>query len=359
MHLRDLLQKAALREHLTRDEAAYAIGEIMEGRATAAWIGAFLVAMRMKGETVEELTGAAMALRARATRVRGPESRPLVDTCGTGGDAQGTFNISTGAALLVAAAGGAVAKHGNRAVSSRAGSADVLEALGIAIDVDVPRLEACLDAHGFAFLFAQRLHPAMRNAAGPRRELGLRTLFNLVGPLANPAQAPHQLLGVYDRALLFPMAEVLGHLGVQRALVVHARDGLDEISPCAPTDAAHLDGGEIRTLTLSPESLGVNPAPGGALRGGDATENAAILSSIFHGENGPRRDAITVNAGAALWLCGLAEDPRAGVRLASEALDRGAALATLNALRAALPHADSKPHADSNPAPAAETPRTP
>lgn len=353
MSLQELLHKAASRADLTREETAHAIGEIMEGRATPAWIGAFLVAMRMKGETVEELTGAALALRARATRVRGPSHRPLVDTCGTGGDGRATFNISTAAALVVAAAGGAVAKHGNRAVSSRAGSADVLEALGLDLDANVPRLEACLAEHGFAFLFAQRLHPAMRNAAAPRRELGLRTLFNLVGPLANPAQAPFHLLGVYDRALLVPVAEVLGNLEVREALVVHARDGLDELSPCAETDAIHLHHGHLQPLVFAPEPLGLARAPRDALAGGDALENAAILTAILRGELGPRRDAVVLNAGAALWLCGLAEELRGGMELAAQALARGAALGTLEALRATLPRTPP-----SQPAPGAAAPRS-
>jgi anthranilate phosphoribosyltransferase len=324
-----LLEKLLRREHLSRDEAAFAIGEIMDGRASAAQIGALLSLFRMKGETVDELCGAAMAMRARMTRVRAPEGRVLVDTCGTGGDGQNTFNISTTAAFVAAAAGVSVAKHGNRAVSSRAGSADVLEALGLSLEVDQATLERCLELHGFTFLFAQRLHPAAKHAAGPRRELGVRTIFNLLGPLANPAGAPAQLLGVFDRAWLEPMAEVLRALGAERALVVHARDGLDEISPCAETDAVWADARGIRHLVLSPEDAGLGRSPRGSLAGGDAARNAAIARAVLEGAPGAARDAVVLNAGGALWIAGAATELREGAAMAARAIDIGAARETL------------------------------
>jgi anthranilate phosphoribosyltransferase len=332
----ELLAKLCRRESLTREEMALAVGEIMEGRATPAQVGGFLVALRIKGEDVEELTGAALAMRARAVRVRTPEDRPVIDTCGTGGDGRGTFNISTAAALCAAAAGACVAKHGNRAASSRAGSADVLEALGIPIDVPVAVTERCLAAHGFGFLFAQKLHPAMKHAAAPRRELGLRTVFNLLGPLCNPADAPFQVLGVFDRAWLEPLARVLANLGSRRAMVVCGRDGVDEISLSSETDVAELVGGEVRVYTVRPESAGLARAAPESLGGGDAAHNAGMIRRVLGGELGPARDVVILNAAAAMVVAGLAGDLREGAFLIARVLDNGIALARLEDVKRTL-----------------------
>jgi anthranilate phosphoribosyltransferase len=335
----ELLRKLALRESLSREEMIAAVGEVMEGRATPAQIGAFLMALRMKGETVEELTGAAEAMRARVTPVRAPAGRPLVDTCGTGGDASGSFNISTAAALVAAASGACVPKHGNRAVSSRAGSADVLEALGVPIDIPADAAERCLERHSFAFLFAPRYHPAMKHAAGPRRELGTRTMFNLLGPLCNPASVTTQVIGVFDRAWLEPLCEVLSNLGTKRALVVHGRDGSDEISIVADTDVCELREGRLRLYTVGPETAGLPRASRGDVAGGDAAENAGILRRILGAHTGPPRDVTLLNAAAALYVAGIAGDLRDGVALAARSIDEGAASALLEDVRRTLEEA--------------------
>jgi anthranilate phosphoribosyltransferase len=333
----ELLHKLVLRESLTSDEMRACVGAIMEGAATPAQIGAFLVALRMKGETVEEVTGAALAMRDHVTPVRAPAGRPLVDTCGTGGDASGTFNISTGAALVAAAAGACVAKHGNRAVSSRAGSADVVEALGVAVDAPLHLVEESLARHDFGFLFAQKLHPALRHAAVPRRELGVRTLFNLLGPLCNPAGATAQVMGVFDAAWVEPLCAVLQNLGARRAMVVHGLDGMDEITLSADTKVAQLEGGRIQVRTLSPEALGLVRVDRQALRGGDAAENAAIIRRLLEGTRGPAREVVLLNAAAALCVAELAGDLREGMERCARAVDGGAALATLDGVRRTVP----------------------
>ncbi|MDI3299235.1 MAG: anthranilate phosphoribosyltransferase [Bacillota bacterium] len=330
--LREALAKVAAGERLTVAEAEEVIGEVMDGRASDAQIAALLTAMRVRGETEEEIEGAARAMRQRAARVERRRA-PVVDTCGTGGDGAGTFNISTTAAFVVAGAGQAVAKHGNRSVSSRAGSADVLEALGVAVDLDAEAAGLCLDEVGIAFLFAPRLHAAMRHAAGPRRELGFRTIFNVLGPLTNPAGAEAQLVGVYDPALTEPLAEVLMRLGARHVLVVHSLDGLDELSTSAPARVTEAREGRLHTYVLDPQELGLAPAPRSALAGGDAAENAAITESVLGGEEGPRRETVLLNAAAALLAADVAGDLREGLELARRSVDGGAARERLEALR--------------------------
>jgi anthranilate phosphoribosyltransferase len=303
---------------------------IMEGEATPAQIGAFLMALRMRGETPEEIAGAAESMRSHALRIHSPR-RPLLDTCGTGGDGLRTFNISTASAFLVAGSGVAVAKHGNRSVSSRCGSADVLEALGARIDLPPGGVEACLEETGIGFLFAPLHHKAAGHAAGPRRELALRTLFNLLGPLCNPANLSHQFMGVYDASLTGFLAEVLGLLGMERALVVHGAGGMDELSLHGPARASEWRDGTVRTYTIDPAALGCTPHPVEALRGGDAEENATTIRRILEGESGAGAEVLALNAGAALYVAGAAADLAEGVARARETLASGAGARTLEA----------------------------
>ncbi len=308
-----------------------AIDAILRGEVSTAQIAALLVALRMKGETAEELAAAARSMRRQAIVVKVSGSGPLLDTCGTGGDASGTFNISTISAIVVSAAGVRVAKHGNRAATSKAGSADVLEALGLDLGQPPERIGRCIDSVGIGFMFARAHHPAMRHVGPVRGEIGVRTLFNFIGPLTNPAGATHQLLGVGDPTRLQTMAQVLGMLGTQAAWVVHGHGGLDEVSLSGPTAVAELRGGEIRRFEIGPEDFGLSAAEPAALRGGDAAENAAIVRAILAGERGPRRDAVLANAGAALCAAGVAGSPREGAERAAQALDSGAAKGKLDA----------------------------
>jgi anthranilate phosphoribosyltransferase len=317
---------------LTDEEAAAAFEAIMDGRVAPAPLAAFLVALRMRGETVPEIAAFARVMRARATRVR-CGARVILDTCGTGGDGAGTFNISTLAAFVVAAAGVVVAKHGNRSVSSRCGSADLLEGLGIKVDVPVAVVERCLEEVGIGFLYAPALHEAMRHAGPVRRELGVRTVFNLLGPLINPAGARHQLLGVYDPARLGPVAEVLRALGSERAMVVHGA-GLDEITLHAATRFAELRDGRVILGSLEPEDAGLARASLEDLAGGDVRRNVDIARAVLAGERGPRRDVVLINAAAALMVAGRAADLRQGVALAAGAIDTGGALRIVDGLRA-------------------------
>ncbi len=329
--MRTYIEKILDREHLTQREAEAAMETIMAGEATPAQIGAFLVGLRMKGETVDEIAGFARSMRRNARRVPLRANGPIVDTCGTGGDCSGTFNISTAVAFVVAGTGRRVAKHGNRAISSKSGSADVLEALGVNIHLTPEQVGRCIDEVGIGFLFAPTFHPAMKHAIGPRRELGVRTVFNILGPLTNPAFATHQLLGVYDPALTEMMARVLAHLGVRAAFVVHGAGGLDELSTTGVNRVTHLRDGQVTTFDLAPEDVGLPRARLDDLRGGDAKENAAIIRGILAGEErGPRRDVVLFNAAAA--LAAETGDLRAGLEEAREAIDSGAALAKLDAL---------------------------
>ena len=299
--LRACLKKLAQRRDLTAQEAEAAVEEIMSGRATSAQVAAFMTALCVKGETVEEIVGAARAMRARAARFNLPGIRP-VDTCGTGGDGKETFNISTAAALVVAAAGVPVAKHGNRAMSSRCGSADVLEALGVCIDLGPDEAAECLKKTGIGFLYAPAFHRAMAHAAAPRREIGIRTIFNILGPLANPAGAEVQLTGVYDEELAQKMARALLVLGVKAAAVVYGAGGADELTLAGPNTLYCVENGEVFRLVVEPEEVGLPRAEVSELAGGDPAENAGIIHRLLEGERGPRRDSVLFNAGVTLAL---------------------------------------------------------
>ncbi len=332
MQIGEAIAAVLARRDLSEAEVAAVFGHIMDGGATPAQIGGLLVGLRMKGETAAEIAGAARAMRDRAVPIRCAERDSAVDTCGTGGDESGTVNISTMAALVVAAAGGRVAKHGNRALSSRAGSADVLEELGVVIDAPVDVVERCLDEVRIGFLFAPAFHAATRHAAAPRRELGSRTIFNLLGPLTNPARVGCQVIGVYDGGWCEPVAQALGALGARRALVVHGAGGLDEIAVRGATRVAEWDAarGEVTTGELTPGDFGLAEADPAGLRGGDAADNAAALRRVLAGEPGAMRTATLMAAGAALLVCGLAADLRAGAEMAAAAIDRGDAARTLD-----------------------------
>jgi anthranilate phosphoribosyltransferase len=316
---------------LRRDEARAVMDAIMTGEATPAQIGGLLIGLRAKGESVEEITGFAEAMAAHVVPVT-PTRTPLVDVVGTGGDGAGTFNISTAAALVAAAAGAAVAKHGNRAASSACGSADVLEQLGIPLEQTPERIAISIDAHGFGFMFARAHHPAMRHAAPIRQELGTRTVFNVLGPLANPAGARDGIFGVYDEALARTYAETLAGLGARRAFVVHGDGGLDELSPSGPSLVLEIVDGDIRESELDPRSLGIYPTPREDLRGGDARANADAVLRVLAGERSGRRDAVVLNAAAAIVAAGVADDLGEGVEVAAAAIDSGAAGATLERL---------------------------
>jgi anthranilate phosphoribosyltransferase len=316
---------------LSRERAREVMDEIMSGDATPAQIGGFLVALRAKGETADEIAGCAEAMRAHVVAVR-PQRDDLVDTAGTGGDGANTLNISTAAALVAAAAGAGVAKHGNRSASSMTGAADVLEALGFNLDLPPDRIARSIDELGFGFMFAQAHHPAMRHAAPVRRELATRTVFNLLGPLTNPAGARAQLLGVYSAGLVRTIAEVLARLGAHRAFVVHGAGGIDELSPAGPNLVCEVVAGEVRERELDPLELGVPRCDPDDLRGGSPDENAAAIRDVFAGADGGRRDAILLNAAGAIAAGGHAADLREGVELAREAVDSGAAGERLDAL---------------------------
>ena len=329
--IREAIAKLVSGAHLSADEAAAAMGEIMSGGATDAQIAAFAVALRMKGETVDEIAGCARVMREKATRVEAPFP-VVIDTCGTGGDSSGTFNISTAAALVAAGAGCRVAKHGNRSVSSASGSADVLRELGVKVDASVPLVERSLREAGIGFLFAPSLHQAMKYAIGPRREMGVRTVFNILGPLTNPAGARHQVLGVYEPALVEKLASVLASLGSIRCLVVHGDDGLDELTTTTTSRVCELAEGRLRSYAVSPEDLGLARAQPEDLRVASPAESAAILLDVLAGGTGPHRDIVVLNAAAALVAGEKAKDLAQGIRLAAEAIDSGEASRTLERL---------------------------
>ena len=316
---------------LSRAEARRVMGSIMEGEATPAQIGGFLVALRLKGETADEIAGCAEAMREHALAVR-PKRRDLVDTAGTGGDGARTFNISTAAGLVAAAAGAGVAKHGNRAVSSSSGSADVLEALGFSLELEPARIERSIDELGFGFLFAPTHHPAMRHAAPVRQELAARTVFNVLGPLTNPAGARAQVVGVYAPELVQTIADVLLRLGSDRAFVVHGAGGVDELSPAGPNLVCEVVDGEVRRREVDPLDLGIPRCGEDELRGGDPEANAAAIREIFAGAKGGRRDAVLLNAAGAIAAAGHARDLAEGLGLAREALDSGTAAERLDEL---------------------------
>jgi len=330
--IQEALQRLLDGRDLGRDEAREVMAEIMSGDATPAQIGGFLVALRAKGETAAEIAGCAEAMRAHVLAVR-PQRGDLVDTAGTGGDGAHTINISTAAALVAAAAGAAVAKHGNRAVSSACGSADVLEALGFALEQEPARIAQSIDELGFGFLFAPSHHPAMRHAAPVRKELATRTVFNVLGPLTNPAGARAQVVGVYSEHLVRTIAEVLAQLGARRAFVVHGAGGIDELSPVGPNLVAEVVDGSVRERTLDPElELGLPPCSVEELRGGKPEENAAAVRAVFDGADGGRRNAVLLNAAGAIAAAGHADDLREGLELARETVDSGAAAARLDEL---------------------------
>jgi anthranilate phosphoribosyltransferase len=317
-------------KNLPFDMAARAFQIIMNGGATPAQMGALLMALRMKGETIDEIAAGATALRAKAAHIQSVEG--AIDTCGTGGDGRGTYNISTTVAFVLAACGVPVAKHGNRSVSSRSGSADVLASLGVKIDAEIPVLERCLRECGIAFLMAPKFHPAMRHVAPVRQELGVRTIFNVLGPLSNPAHPPFQLLGVYSRHLVEPLAHVLAKLGTQAAWVVHGHDGLDELSITGPSTVAELKGGNVRMFEVSPADAGLESAHMEDIKGGDANQNAKAMLEALSGVESAYRRAVVYNAAAGLVVAGKAEDMRAGAALAAEAIDSGNAYRLLKKL---------------------------
>ena len=323
--MKQYLAKVIRGERLSEQEAGEAMGLIMDGAATPAQIGALLASLAVRGETEDEIVGFARAMRGRAVPLT---AKGAVDTCGTGGDGAGTFNISTVASLVVAACGVPVAKHGNRSASGSCGSADVLEALGVRIDAPVPSVQRCLDEVGWAFLFAPGFHASTRHAVGPRKELGTRTAFNLLGPLTNPAFPAAQVVGVPRPELTEFMAACLRRLGVARAWIVHG-SGLDEVSLCGPTRVTAFENGDMRTFTVTPEEAGLEPCEARALQGGDARENAGIARGVLDGRRGPARDVVILNAAAALLVSGRAKDLRAGAAEASAAIDDGRAGALL------------------------------
>jgi anthranilate phosphoribosyltransferase len=328
---RDILAKLVEKKDIAQDEAAAAMNTIMDGNATPAQTGAFLAALRMKGETAEEIAALARVMRGRAVAVKPVTEHLLVDTCGTGGDGAQTFNISTTSAFVAAGAGVPVVKHGNRAMSSRCGSADVLAALGLRLVTDPAAQARIVEQVGISFFFAPNYHPAMKHVAAARQETGFRTVFNILGPLANPAGAQAQLLGVYSPGLTGTVAEVLRLLDLPRAMVVHGA-GLDEITTTGETLVAELDAGTIRAYTMTCDTFGIEPASPDDLAGGDAAENARILRSVLDGEQGAARDIVLLNAAAAIYVGGRARDLHEGVRLAERSIDSGNARARLDAL---------------------------
>ena len=318
------------RRNLSADEMRTVMNNVMSGNATPAQIGGFLVALRMKGESIDEIAAAAEVMRALATPVPVADRTHLVDTCGTGGDSSGTFNISTASAIVAAAAGAKVAKHGNRSVSSRSGSADVLEALGVNLELTAEQVAQCIAEVGVGFMFAPKHHSAMKHAIGPRREMGVRTIFNILGPLTNPAGAQRQVLGVYDKALMRPLAEALRKLGSRHVLVVHADDGLDEISISGPTQVVELRDDVITESSITPEQFGLKRAPIAGLCVNSSADSAACIRSVLANEAGPARDIVILNAGAAIYAAGVAKTLGAGIANADSAITSGAAAATLN-----------------------------
>jgi len=327
---RALIGKVATGATLTREEAAHAFDKMMSGEATPAQMGAFLMALRMRGETVEEITGAVATMRAKMLPVVAPKD--AIDVVGTGGDATGSYNISTCAAFIVAGAGVPVAKHGNRALSSKSGAADVLAALGVKIELTPEEISRCIKEAGIGFMFAPAHHPAMKHVGPTRVELGTRTIFNLLGPLSNPAGVKRQMVGVFARPWIEPLANVLGALGSERAIVVHGSDGLDEITTSGPTYVAELSGGKVKTYEIKPEDVGLKRAKPEELRGGDAMHNAEALRGVLAGKHGAFRDVALLNAAAALLVADKAKSLKEGLELAAKSVDTGAARKRLERL---------------------------
>jgi anthranilate phosphoribosyltransferase len=331
--IKEAISKVIAKTNLTEAEAEAVMREIMQGEATDAQIASYITALRMKGETVEEITGSARVMREKAVSIK-LDAKYQVDTCGTGGDMAHTFNISTTAAFVVAAAGVTVAKHGNRSVSSKSGSADVLQALGVNIEMPSHRAEECIRVVGIGFLFAPMMHLAMKYAIGPRREIGVRTIFNVLGPLTNPARVTSQIMGVYSPDLTGLLAQALGNLGAAHAFVVHGMDGLDEITITGKTKVSEFKDGKVKDYFIHPADFGFSEAKAEDLKGGDAKENAAITMDVLKGQKGPRRDIVLMNAAAALVASGRSTDFKEGVGLAAGSIDSGAALKKLEELKA-------------------------
>jgi anthranilate phosphoribosyltransferase len=331
MQIQATLQKLLNKQNLSSDEMSQAMRLMMRGEMSNAQIAGFLIALRCKGESIEEIAAAVGVLRELVNQVP-VKGEHVIDTCGTGGDGANTFNISTTAAFVVAAAGGKVAKHGNRSVSSSCGSADVLEAAGINLELSAQQVAECVDQIGVGFLFAAKHHSAVRHTVAARKEMGVRTLFNLIGPLSNPANAPHQLIGVFDKQWLVPVAEVLKRLGSRHVLVVHAQDGLDEISIAAPTDVAELQQGEVKTYSVTPEQFGLQRASLSSLAITNAQSSLEIIRQVLHNQPGPARDIVVLNAGAAIYAADLVGTLEQGMQRALQVLADGSALAKFEAL---------------------------
>jgi len=337
MNIREAIGQVILGNDISEGDMYGVMNEIMSGEATPAQIGSFITALRMKGETVEEITGAVRVMREKATPIETGvdvgKGEILMDTCGTGGDGSGTFNVSTASAFVVAGAGVVVAKHGNRSISSKCGSADVLEAAGVALDLSPEQVGRCIREIGIGFLFAPVLHGAMKYAIGPRREIGIRTIFNILGPMTNPAGANVQVIGVFDGKLTEPLAHVLEKLGTKRALIVHGEGGLDELTVTGATRISELKNGKVSSYMITPQEMGLPTAVLAELRGGETAEESAVqLRSVLLGTPGPKRDMVILNSGAALMVAGLAEDIQGGVKLAAGIIDSGKATQKLEQL---------------------------
>ncbi len=331
--IKEAISKLIEKQDLTMEEAVAVMDEIMSGIATDAQIAGFLVALRLKGETIDEITACAKVMREKASRIKPKEQEALIDVVGTGGDKSGTFNISTTAAFVTAGAGIPVAKHGNKGVSSKSGSADVLTALGININLEPKQVEQCINEVGIGYMFAPKFHSAMKYAIGPRKELAVRTIFNILGPLTNPAEAPYELMGVFDEELVEPLAEVLGKLGCKHAMVIHG-NGLDEISLEAQTKVAEYKDGHVTTYEIKPTDFGIKLAKLKEIQGGTPEENAKITLDILSGkEKGPKRDIVLLNAGAAIYVAGKAASIQDGIDIAKDSIDSGKALEKLNNLK--------------------------
>ncbi len=332
--IKEIIKKLTDKENLNSEEVFYLFEEIMDGKLTDAQLGAVLIALKMKGETVQEISTAATVMRKKAVKVNVKDKSKLVDTCGTGGDKVDTFNVSTISAFVVAASGAKVAKHGNRSVSSKCGSADLMESLGIKIDMTPQQVEKSIEEIGLGFLFAPIFHPAMKNVIRQRREIGVRTIFNILGPLSNPADAPYQLMGVYDKKLVEPLSRVLVNLGIKKAFVVHGLEGLDEVSLTTQTYVAEIDGSDIKFYTVEPEDFGLKKASLEDLKGGDIFENTQIALKILKGEDySSKTDFVALNSGFALKVAGVVDSIKEGVELAKESIYSKKAYEVLEKLR--------------------------
>ena len=331
MTMQEAIKAVTEKRDLSAEEMSAAMHLIMTGEATPAQVGGFLIGLRMKGETIDEIAAAAGVMRELASKVE-VDKQHLVDTCGTGGDASGSFNISTASAIVVAAAGGKVAKHGNRSISSKSGSADVLETAGVNLEISPEKVADCVNEIGVGFMFAPLHHSAMKHAIGPRREMAVRTIFNVLGPLTNPAGAPNQVLGVFSKDLVEPLAHVLKQLGSEHVLVVHAEDGMDEISIATPTYVAELNNGEVNTYTIRPEDFGMTSADLELIRAADSAHSLEIIKGVFNNETGPAKDIVSLNAGAAIYAAGLTATLAEGIEKAQQVIASGSVAEKLKQL---------------------------